>query len=131
MAENTKLTQAGISEKSKHPATPLADSVSDVVAAGGSVVKGVSPVDALATYLDARRRLDVIVMKEAVRMIHLSTSQMYVYVRRGDIPYLRLGRKILFIRKQLEDWLLSKCKGVIWNDESKSYEHFSLPEVCL
>lgn len=115
--------------KTKHPATPLAVSIADVKAAGGTVLDGVSAVDALATYLDARQRLEVIELPEACGMVHLSSSQMYLYVRRGEIPHLRLGRKILFIRSQLEAWLLAKCKGAVWNDETKNYERFFLGEV--
>lgn len=93
------------------------------------MLDGVSAVDALATYLDARRRLEVIELPEACGMVHLSSSQMNLYVRRGEIPHLRLGRKILFIRSQLEAWLLAKCKGAVWNDETKTYERFFLGEV--
>lgn len=100
---------------SKHPATPLEVSIADVKAAGGNVLEGVSAVDALATYLDARRRFEVMELPEACRLVHLSGSQMYAYVRRGVVPHLRLGRKILFIRSQLEQWLLSKCKGVSYD----------------
>lgn len=114
---------------SRHPATPLAVSIADVRAAGGSVLEGVSPVDALATYLDARRRLEVIELPEACGMVHLSQSQMYIYVRRGDIPHLRLGRKILFIRGQLEAWLLAKCRGAVWNGEAGRYERLRMGEA--
>ncbi len=61
----------------RHPATPLEVSIADVKAAGGNAIEGVSAVDAIATYLDARRRLEVIEFSEACKLIHLSSSQTY------------------------------------------------------
>ena len=47
----------------------------------------------------------ILTLKEAAGFLRLSTSTVYRYVRKGLIPYIRKGRRILFIQKDLEVWI--------------------------
>ncbi len=98
---------------SKHPATPLAVSISDVAQAGGSAVTGLPALDALASYLESRRRLDLLELDEACKFLRVGQSKLYDMVRRKRVPYVRLGRKILFARSQLEDWVMKNSSPAL------------------
>ena len=52
-------------------------------------------------------------VKGAAALIHSTPQSVYVLICRKRFPehlYIRLGRKVLFIRKNLIDWLLSGAK---------------------
>lgn len=49
---------------------------------------------------------DIIEIDEAANITKYSKPAIYAYIKRGQIPYIRAtGRKILFSKKALEDWL--------------------------
>lgn len=42
---------------------------------------------------------------EAAKAAQVSDDTMRMVVRRGDIPSLRIGRRVLIARKVLEEWI--------------------------
>ncbi len=42
---------------------------------------------------------------EVCKLFNWSEGQLYMAVRRGQIPARRLGRRIVFLRRELEDYL--------------------------
>jgi excisionase family DNA binding protein len=48
---------------------------------------------------------DVLTVEEAARVLRLGRNAAYQAVRRGDIPSLRLGRRLLIPKKAIEHML--------------------------
>jgi len=46
-------------------------------------------------------------IKEAAEMLGLSKSRLYEMVQSSEIPYMKIGGKILLPKKELELWLQS------------------------
>ena len=44
-------------------------------------------------------------IKEVSELLGLSKSRLYEMVQYGEIPYMRVGGKILLPRKEFESWL--------------------------
>lgn len=44
-------------------------------------------------------------IKEAAEMLGLSKSRLYEMVQFDEIPYMKIGGKILLPKKELESWL--------------------------
>jgi excisionase family DNA binding protein len=47
-------------------------------------------------------------VEEAARLLGISRNSAYEAVRRGELPTIRLGRRILIPRSRLEDFLASQ-----------------------
>lgn len=47
-------------------------------------------------------------IKEASEMLGISKSRLYEMVQFGEIPYMKIGGKILLPKKEFESWLQSK-----------------------
>ncbi len=43
--------------------------------------------------------------KEAARKLRISRTKMYQLLRQGDIPSVRIGRRILILEEELTNWL--------------------------
>lgn len=52
---------------------------------------------------------DVLTADEAAAMLRVDRKTVYDAAGRGDIPHRRLGRRLLFSRSGLIEWLA--CKG--------------------
>lgn len=52
-----------------------------------------------------------ITVKETAEMLRVSASKIQSMVALGEIPFVRLGRRILFFRSDIEGWLNSKMHG--------------------
>ncbi len=48
--------------------------------------------------------LDVVLLSN---YIHLSKSTIYKMVSNNNIPYLKLGTRTLFVKDQIDQWVLS------------------------
>ena len=44
-------------------------------------------------------------MREAAELLGVPVSTVYDYAKRGILPSRRLGRRVLFLRPELENWL--------------------------
>lgn len=51
---------------------------------------------------DSRRLIQI---GEAGRLLDLSRSMLYKYVEAGEIPHVRIGKRIRFEQGALEDWI--------------------------
>lgn len=47
-------------------------------------------------------------VKEASEMLGISKSRLYEMVQFGEIPYMKIGGKILLPKKEFESWLQSQ-----------------------
>lgn len=45
--------------------------------------------------------------------LHVAKSTIYKWVESGFIPYKKLGKKVLFIKKDIDQWVLNEGKLVI------------------
>jgi excisionase family DNA binding protein len=52
--------------------------------------------------------LELLTADEAAELIRLPRSSVYELARNRRIPYVRIGRRILFVRGQLVTWLLDE-----------------------
>lgn len=55
---------------------------------------------------------DVLGAEEVAALFGLDRKTVYAAVRRREIPYKRLGRKLLFSRRALLDWWSSQGRVV-------------------
>jgi excisionase family DNA binding protein len=53
---------------------------------------------------------DFLNLKQAAEFLDLSMQTVYTKVHRNEIPYLKTGRKLMFSKKELTEWLLSSRK---------------------
>jgi len=51
-------------------------------------------------------------LEEAGKLLGISRQTVYLLSRREDFPVLRIGRRILIPRKQLEAWMDRNVTGV-------------------
>lgn len=51
---------------------------------------------------------ELLTAREAAELIRLPRSSVYELVRNGRIPFVRIGRRILFIRGALIQWLIDE-----------------------
>ena len=49
----------------------------------------------------------VINIDEAAELTRLSRATLYKYKLKGQVPFLKIGRRLLFDAEQLESWCLS------------------------
>jgi|YNPBryulayer2012_1023412.scaffolds.fasta_scaffold65313_2 excisionase family DNA binding protein len=55
---------------------------------------------------------DVLLSKEEVsKIFRLSKAQISAMMRRGEIPYYKIGRKVLFSLKELKEWFRKHRRG--------------------
>ena len=69
--------------------------------AGGMVVEGVKPLDALTTTLDACRKMEIMNLEETASFLRISKSKLYNHVKYRYIPFLRIGGKIVKDKRPL------------------------------
>jgi len=50
-------------------------------------------------------------VKDVAGILKVSTSKIQTMCALGEIPHVRLGRRILFFRSDVETWLNSKMHG--------------------
>ena len=48
---------------------------------------------------------DILKVREAAELLGVPVSTVYDYAKRGILPSRRLGRRVLFLRPELESWL--------------------------
>lgn len=53
---------------------------------------------------DERRRL-VLSVEEVARLLGIGRNGAYEAIQRGEIPHLRIGRRIMIPRDRFEEWL--------------------------
>lgn len=72
---------------------------------------------------------DIIQIDEAANLTKYSKPAIYAYVKRGQIPCIRTtGRKILFSKKALQDWLQQGRKLTLSEIQRQS-ERLPLPTL--
>ena len=52
-----------------------------------------------------------ITVPEVAKVLHISTTKIKTMAALKEIPHVRLGRRILFFRSDLEAWINSKMVG--------------------
>ncbi len=62
----------------------------------------------MATKIDERL---VLKPEEAGKLLNLGRSASYLAIKRGEIPYIKIGRKILVPRAALEKMLMEASQG--------------------
>jgi excisionase family DNA binding protein len=48
---------------------------------------------------------DILKVSEAAELLRLPVSTVYDYAKRGILPSRRLGKHVIFLRPELENWL--------------------------
>ncbi len=51
--------------------------------------------------------LDILTVPEVAKVLRIGRTEAYAMVGRGDIPVLRIGRRVIVPRKALEEWVLT------------------------
>jgi excisionase family DNA binding protein len=49
-------------------------------------------------------------VREAAEMLRASTKTIYAWAENGQIPFRRAGNKLLFDKKELEEWTKENAK---------------------
>ena len=57
-------------------------------------------------------------LEEAGKLLGVSRQTAYLLTRRSDFPVLRIGRRILIPRKQLETWMDRQVIGMEAEDDN-------------
>lgn len=47
----------------------------------------------------------IISAEEAAKLLGINRESLYAAARRGEVPHRRVGRRYIFVREVLEDWL--------------------------
>ena len=56
-------------------------------------------------------------ISEAALLLGVSRPTMYTLVNRDDFPKIRIGRRIIIPKKELEDWMMyASTKGAAQNE---------------
>ena len=58
-------------------------------------------------------------VEEAGKLLGVSRAIAYQLSRRSDFPTLRIGKRVLVPKKQLQEWMDRNCESgepVIWNE---------------
>jgi len=50
--------------------------------------------------------------EQAGMLLGISKASIYEYVRRGELPYIKIGRHIRIIKRDLEESLYERRKGI-------------------
>lgn len=58
------------------------------------------------------QNLEVMTVAETARYIRSSAQTVYDYARRGIIPFVKYGSRIVFLKNDLNDWLFSRRQGM-------------------
>jgi excisionase family DNA binding protein len=53
------------------------------------------------------------------KMLNIAKSTIYNYAKKGDIPYIKIGGKILFSEKAINEWMLANTHNVKTTGASK------------
>lgn len=59
-------------------------------------------------------------LEEAGKLLGVSRQTAYLLTRRSDFPVLRIGRRILIPRKQLETWMDRQVIGMEAEDDNQA-----------
>jgi len=57
------------------------------------------------THRPPLRAQDILKVREAAELLGLPVSTVYDYAKRGLLPSRKLGRRVIFLRPELENWL--------------------------
>lgn len=49
--------------------------------------------------------------REAAQVLSIGLSSLYVLIRSGELPSIRVGRAIRIERKQLDEWIRQQGEG--------------------
>lgn len=55
--------------------------------------------------------LQFFTVSELSKKIKLSKSSIYSLVSNKEIPFIRIGKKILFLEHQIDEWIMSKISS--------------------
>ena len=50
-------------------------------------------------------------LDDMTRFLHVSRSTLFRMVKRGDVPHVRIGMKIYFVKEAVKVWLNDKQQG--------------------
>lgn len=63
---------------------------------------------------------DVLLSKhEVAKFLRVSPSKVYAMMRKGEIPYYKVGRKVLFSLQEIREWLKQFRRGGMPQEEVK------------
>jgi len=52
--------------------------------------------------------LEFLTVAQVTELLHISRMTLYRHMRAGDLPYIKIGRRVLFKKADIEAWLESK-----------------------
>lgn len=55
--------------------------------------------------------MEILSAKEVSRYLRINEKKVYSLVNDGEIPYLKIGGKIVFIREEIDKWLYERMQG--------------------
>jgi excisionase family DNA binding protein len=50
-------------------------------------------------------------LDDMTRFLHVSKTTLFRMVKKGEVPHVRIGRKIYFVKAAVESWLANKQQG--------------------
>ena len=62
----------------------------------------------------------LLTVKQAANLLHLTISTLYGYVHRSEIPVNKVGKRLYFSKKELIDWVKSGRKKTITELEAEA-----------
>jgi excisionase family DNA binding protein len=50
-------------------------------------------------------------LDDMTRFLHVSRTTLFRMVKKGEVPHVRIGRKIYFVKEAVQRWLEAKQQG--------------------
>lgn len=67
----------------------------------------------------------IIWMDDAAKLLNLAKQTIYGLISKGKLPYYKRGRKVYFLRTELETWLLTGKQKTMADEEQSINEYLS------
>ena len=61
---------------------------------------------------------DIMNSRETAQFLDIKLNTLYIKTHRGELPFMKMGRKVYFSRKQLLEWM-SQCRRVFSKEDVK------------
>jgi excisionase family DNA binding protein len=69
--------------------------------------------------------MELMTIKQSAQMLKVSVGTVRNLLRRGELPALRVGKQIRFVREDLEHWIRHRVRELPESDEDESEKHAS------
>lgn len=86
----------------------------------------ISEIKSLLLLKDSKQKSDRLLnVKECAKLLNVSVPTLYSYTQNNKIPYNKKGKRLLFLKSEIMDWVKTGRNKTVTELESETDEYLS------